>query len=278
MALLSPFDTGKLPEGTQFVFIHIPKCAGTSFGGFLKDCFKGTYIDGRSLLSDRTFKYSLSDVRQILQTFQVFKCFADHKFSLSLPDDMPIMPMAIIREPVARFLSHYFYCREVATDGIVFDLDAQQLTLSEYIDKTLYDEPKQDLWNGQCWHLMGASSYEEKEQGLARLLDRDFFCVPVDHLSTAALFLHWKFPDTFKSRTVLKENITSRGTRPPVEDELIDRIQKRMDLDVKLYRHSLNMYEKYIHGSLPVASVNAPVRRRLQIFRSDICSLMRPLF
>jgi hypothetical protein len=34
----------------------------------------------------------------------------------------------------------------VATNGIVFDLDAQQLTLSEYIDKTLYDEPKQDLW------------------------------------------------------------------------------------------------------------------------------------
>jgi hypothetical protein len=97
MALLSPFDTGKLPEDTRFVFIHIPKCAGTSFCGFLKDCFKGTYIDGRSLLSDRTFKYSLSDVRQILQTFQVVKCFAGHKFSLSLPDDMPIMPMALIR-------------------------------------------------------------------------------------------------------------------------------------------------------------------------------------
>jgi len=163
------------------------------------------------------------------------------------------MPMTLIRNPVQRFLSHYFYCRKVAQCGIIFDSDAAELSLSDYIDKTLYDDPKQDRYNGQCWHLFGVSSYEEKKARLESFLETNLFCLPVERVSQAALYLNRTISQTFASYKVQRLNSSGSDQRPQVSNELIMRISPRMDLDLILYQHSDALYNIYVK-QLPNAS------------------------
>lgn len=167
--------------------------------------------------------------------------------------------MTLIRDPVQRFLSHYFYCREVAQSGIIFDADAVELSLSEYIDKTLYSNPKQDLYNGQCWHLFGVPSYEEKKQRLESFLDSKLFCIPVERVEQSALFLNRNLASTFSSKKVQRLNSSSSKKKPQVSNQLLERIRCRMDLDIILYQHSNTLFNTYVQPSLAVSAFQLPM-------------------
>ena len=68
---------------------------------------------GRSVLSDRVFKYSAEDVSSVFRQFPYCRCFSDHKLSVELPwDQFDITAICFVRDPVERFLSHYFYTRQ----------------------------------------------------------------------------------------------------------------------------------------------------------------------
>lgn len=127
----------------RFVNIHIPKCGGTTFTSILKSNFRDSFIDGRSVLSDRVFKYSAEDVSSVFRQFPCFRCFSDHKLSVELPwDQFDITAICFVRDPVERFLSHYFYTRQESKT--CFDVEAKSLDLKDYIEEVLHVNPKQD--------------------------------------------------------------------------------------------------------------------------------------
>lgn len=218
----------------KFINIHIPKCAGTTFTCILKANFKESFIDGRSVLSDRSFKYSSDQVEEILTQFPNCKCFSDHKLSLQLPwlkYDFKVI--AFIRDPVERFLSHYRYCRQQTTT--CFDPEAKKLDLDEYTEEVLVKNPRQDLRNGQCYHLFGKQD-EYDFNFLETLLERELLVlIPLDRFKDACVLLEKKFPNYFKDCSYVRMNESTRKAEEEETLRLREKISSFLEDDNRLW-------------------------------------------
>ncbi|MEX0330165.1 MAG: sulfotransferase family 2 domain-containing protein [Puniceicoccaceae bacterium] len=234
---------GKSSDKMKFINIHIPKCAGTTFTSILRANFKESFLDGRSVLSDRTFKYSASQVSEILSQFPNCQCLSDHKLSLRLPwDSQNLKVIAFVRNPVERFLSHYYYCRKQSET--CFDLEAKQLDLEQYTEEVLFRNPKQDLKNGQCYHLFGREG--EFDFGfLKRLIEQNLLMlIPLERFKDACILLEKQYPEYFKDCSFVKMNTTRRNLRHTDNQKLNQKILSSMEKDKELYqlaRESFNV-------------------------------------
>ena len=157
----------------------------------------------------------------------------------------------------------------MAKTGIIFDIDAVNLNLDEYIEKTLFVEPKQDLCNGQCWHLFGVSSYAEKKIALESFLESKLFCLPVSKVSEAAHHLSNSFPRIFSYHNVPRLNTTSSSKSLEISNTLLDRIYAAMDLDTILFKHSCMIYNFYCsHLTSTLSTIRPSISKRLSGFLS----------
>lgn len=236
---------GRVEYPMRFINVHIPKCAGTTFTAILKSNFREHFVDGRSVLSDRSFKYTTKQVDEILTQFPNCGCFSDHKLSLQLPwNKYDLKVICFVRNPVERVLSHYYYCREQS--NTCFDLDAKNLLIEEYIDKVLLENPKEDVKNGQCYHLFGKTDTYDFSILTQLLASSNLLLFPVERFIEACLFLENNFPSNFKDCSFLSLNQTIRNKRDKISDQLVGKIHSLLDKDQELYKIATDYFNNLI--------------------------------
>lgn len=154
----------------RILFDHIPKCAGTTLSAYLQGHFP------RRLIFSMNGRQPMASV----ENFRRLPASKRHRYALikghlagHLFDDIHpnCLRITILREPVDRIVSHYFYARRTPAHYLYEKIAREGLSLRDYIEKDVSHE----LRNHYTLHFSGLSREEAErnpEAALAKALER----------------------------------------------------------------------------------------------------------
>lgn len=221
----------------KLLFEHIPKCGGTSVKEYLKSHYtpsKIFEIDGMNVEHSLDEFRSMSDSERC--SFDLLLGHGAHKLRHLFHAE--IKRLTILRDPVERIVSHYFFARQSPRHYLHAAIATSKMTLAEYATSDLSPELK----NNYVRRFTGVSaevaelSPDEAIDGVMQLLESDYAIVgtlesldkSIRRVSEAC-----NFNTSFKSGKRL--NVTN--TRPSdVDPETLELISQVNSLDVEIYR------------------------------------------
>ncbi|HEX3431007.1 MAG TPA: Wzt carbohydrate-binding domain-containing protein [Rhizomicrobium sp.] len=227
----------------KFLFDHLPKTGGTAFRTVLEQIFGRenvtAHLEGRSEI-------------WAVQRFSGAQLISGHFLSL-LPGEerwFGRVRLTLMRHPVDRAISEYFYWRQHAREGGVADKLAewaQRFDIAEYF-RARTDSGEAGAVNFYAKHFASRVSRNlgEKERTLAlamkSLKSYDFIGI-YEHLRDSVDMFCWQFrlPPV---DDVPRINVTSSRIRVADLDSLtLDQLIAMNDLDMQLYECALHMFE-----------------------------------
>ena len=186
-----------------FVHLHIPKCGGSSVTDVLSRNFGQDLVTTNSILND--YQYDAAQVARIIDHHPRLKCLTGHKLSLDLPfdrSDLDIQAVTWVRDPVERFVSHYFYHRN-HTDLVP---ETKFMDFNEYVEWALKHENQKMYIDGQTKFLSGGSL----ESIRLMATEGKLLLFPLSKLQQSLYSLGHRFPDAFMDVTIGNKNVSRK--------------------------------------------------------------------
>ncbi len=208
-----------------FIHLHIPKCGGSSVSSFLKQNFGKDLYSCNSILND--YQYTSEQVYKIINHYPNLRCLTGHKQSLELPLDknnINITALCWVRDPVDRFVSHYFYHRN-HTNLVP---ETKKYSLEEYVKWALKEEHQKMYINGQVRFLSGGNiSVIQKH-----IRNRTLLLYPLSRLQESLYTLTYMFPDQFSSWYMPNINVSKKDQEIPknIRDLVLPYVQDDLTL------------------------------------------------
>jgi hypothetical protein len=243
------------------IFLHIPKTAGTTFSRVIRRQYpEGTIVGNDPALAHvdlEALKALPEERKRELRVVQGHMPFGVHELF-----PQPASYVTILRDPVARMVSHYKHVLRVKHHYLHDQVAARGLSLAEYARSGMSPE----LENGQTKLLAG--------------LDDDVMEATAEHLEAAKRHLreHFvlaglseRFDESllvlrpllgWKNVTYDRVNVAPRSAAAPIDAAAIEAIRERNALDVELYGLCKTLLEERI------AAVGPPFDRELRAFRT----------
>lgn len=200
-----------------WLFLHIPKCGGTTVRDILTRNFGQTFKSGTSLVDWPCF--SADQTFDILKSFPRVRCFADHRLAIpSIPADITgLYPFTFLRDPFERICSEYFHNRE----RVHYIAEARQLSLDEYLRWAVLENHRPSDINYQCKWLSGGAGRElnrtlSPEEIVSALNGRLY---PLERLDEVLVLFQHLHPTMFQACAYLPLNATPRSERASAELE-----------------------------------------------------------
>jgi len=191
-----------------FAHLHIPKCGGTTVADVLSRNFGAGLSTTNSILND--YQYNAAQIARIIDSHPQLKCITGHKLSLDLPfdrKDLDIHAFTWIRDPVDRFVSHYFYHRS-HTNLVP---EAKTMNLLEYTEWALKYKNQKMYINGQTKFLSGGSMKTIRSM----VKDEKLLIFPLSKLHESFYTLAQRYPDAFTRAMKKNKNISRKDQAVP---------------------------------------------------------------
>jgi hypothetical protein len=202
-----------MPEKNRMVFVHthIIKCGGTTFFHILKKLFGSGFYRDESLIF---YQYTAKQMLEIMHNCPWLKAYSSHKTSLDLPFDAPeldLKAIVFVRDPVDRFLSHYFMHSNRKPNSLKSAPLAQELDLPGYINYALIEKNLESYIDGQVRFLMKRADQDAIDQ-IRTLTENDHVLLfPLSQFDDACIILEKMFPDYFSDCAYERKNISLRN-------------------------------------------------------------------
>ena len=193
-----------------FVHLHIPKCGGSTVADFLLRNFGPDLGNTNSILND--YQYDNAQVAKILDHFPNLRCLTGHKLSLDLPfarQDLDIQAFTWIRDPIDRFISHYFFHR----NHTKLVPEATTMNLLEYAEWALKFQNQKMYINGQTRFLSGGSL----ETIRSKVKDGKLLLFPLSKLKGSLYTLSNRFSESFSDISIKNKNISKKDQALPAD-------------------------------------------------------------
>lgn len=191
-----------------FVHIHIPKTGGTTFNSVLERNLKDRYDPFQGRWIAHFPKLTARQVKDYAETQPGIIASSSHKFSLDLPYSdcrRPIIPIALIRNPIDRFLSFYFHVRFRPWSKHI----AKELFLDNFIDYVIKNMSG-DFVDSHLLYLL-PNENEENYLKVADMVEREILhLIPTSHMQRGLCKLRSEFPLFFED---IRFNIENKSTR-----------------------------------------------------------------
>ncbi len=248
------------------IFVHIPKAAGSTLNYILNRQYK-TYqtiqIDGvRVQETIDEFKNLPLEKRSTIKLIKGHGTFGLHEF---IPH--PSIYFTVLRNPVDRIISHYYYVQR-RPDHYLHDIvTSKNIELNDYVSSGISPE----LDNGQVRLLSDHFDFVNQGQATKKLLDtakknllQYFSVVGISEMFDETLMLlkrelAWKGYPLYR-----RVNVT--GKRPMLDDiprNTIDKIKKYNEFDCELYEWAKKRFLKEL------ASRQMSIKTELILFRAS---------
>ena len=221
----------------RLIFDHIPKCAGSALGAFLK-----LHYPDRKVFTTKG-SGPLESVEQFRQlpeakrhSFELLKGhFTGHLIDCAHPDCLVV---TVLREPVDRIVSHYYFAKEKPTHYLHEQIHSDNLSLKDYVESGISHE----LQNHYTLHFSGFS-VEDAERDPEGAITKAYECLRgydlvgfqdelpafVGKLSQL-VGLRFPFPEKKVNVTQVRKNVRE------IDDVALEAIEKANALDLELYR------------------------------------------
>jgi hypothetical protein len=234
---------------TTIIFIHIPKCAGTTLTeAVIKKIFprrqRLIYYEAgtRGLLK---FLQEMPDQRRMQ-----LRCIAGHfAYGVHTALARPSHYITLLREPVERVISHYYFVKRTKNHYLHEQLNRGGLTLKDYVDKMGNIE----LDNGQTRIIAGIGHGARFGECTRQMLEaaqgnlqRHFAAVGVserfdDFLRLVQHRLGWRVT-RYKAENVAHFRPQSRDMDRETRAAIIEHNR----LDIELYRYAIELFENQL--------------------------------
>lgn len=183
----------------MYLFIHIPKTAGTTFSSLLRRNFKDKYIRIYGLKKIGFF--SDAEMKSLATFFPTVKCISAHKFTCPIPQpdkesgsDGVYKLITFLREPVDRVVSNYLFVKKRAKKGV-----KPQFTEMSFRDYFEWEKRKSFGDSGSKWEYLGnMQAYilgrdYNLEETKRRMRENFFFIGVSERFEESLLILRKKF-------------------------------------------------------------------------------------
>ncbi len=208
-----------------FVHLHIPKCGGTAVHSYLAAVFGHGLFTTNSILND--YQYDATQVLKIIRQFPLLRCLTGHKLSLDLPfaeSDLHVVAFTWIRDPVERFVSHYYY----HLNHTELVPQAKSMDFETYLEWAIIKGNQPMYQNGQVRFLSGGRLDRIQEAVAAKRL----LLFPLERMNASIATLENDYPDVFRAMPVILKNESKKDVALP--DNYRERILPYVADDLKL--------------------------------------------
>ena len=206
------------------IFLHIPKTGGTTLNSIFTRQYTVKEFHNHDLFDRKVIPFSElnEDQKRRINAISGHHFYGVHEFF-----NKPYLYFTMLRHPVDRVLSLYYYLKENNYPGYEW---MKEMTLEEFIEAT------PEAHNNQTTLLCGYLTNPNVELAKERL--KSFDMVGITELFDESLFLLKK---TFKWRDIdyRKVNITKfRLKKEEVPEETIRLIEKYNEMDMQVYLYA----------------------------------------
>jgi hypothetical protein len=247
----------------QLFFIHVPKCAGTSFISLLDEMFINseicpTHYDLR--------KFSRGEISS--EELQGYKFIRGHfPYDLIIPR-LKVRPRLItfLRDPVTQFVSYYQMRKRVPDPISGMQEQIKELTLDEFLDRSAHAEVIANnitkLFAGlpEGEKLFDFSTTIDIDLAKKHLEQCEFIGLTEEYQKSIDLFCHiFDFPVPNEHREL---NVSpDRDKRQEIGQATIDRIIKIQYADMELYEHGKKLFQQAMDKMTSEKKKQKPVFR-----------------
>lgn len=244
---MKKIETSANPQ-QALIFIHIPKSGGMTLQRILEKQYTSDTI---FTINSKTFHESIKQFKHLpepqrrsIRLLKGHMFFGLHEF---LP--MPCRYITILRNPIERIISHYYYVIQNPTHYLYQDVISQNMNLGDYVRSGLSPE----LDNCQTRLLSGVQEPIEVGQCSFELLEtaktnlKSHFAVVgiLERFDETLILLkrifRWRIP------FYIQRNKTQK---PPsyktISPEIVEMIVKKNQLDIELYQYGEKLFEELI--------------------------------
>ncbi len=254
----------------MYIFLHIPKTAGTTFEALLIKNFEEGYVP----LYDSTIHddFNAEEKKAIATFFTEAKCVASHQLSCPLPQpdhvDIRYKPLTFLRKPVDRILSYYRY---VGNDP----RHLGHLEFDEYFRRTI--ERDYNRTGGHSSGLCNAQAQTldpnlDPEKILAQL-DSLFFVGLTERFDESLLIFRKKLADEGVSFDIhyLSKKVRGRlSAKQHLPPESYGMVAKHNELDQLAYDYAEKLLDREIEKYGPEFTKDLEQFKREQRRRKPI--------
>lgn len=238
---INNLDSGSADQ-TIWLFLHIPKCGGTTVRDILARNFGQAFKSGMSLVDWPCF--TADQTLAILQSFPHIQCFADHRLAVpSLPQEVAgLNPFTFVRDPFERLCSEYFHNRE----RVHYIPEARQLSLDDYLRWAVLDNHRPADTNYQCKWLSGGAGRElstplTPAEIVSALNGRLY---PLERMDEVLVLFQHQYPAIFQASAYLPLNVTPRSER--ASRKLEEAFRSLNHLDAELLQMSNRLLDEQL--------------------------------
>lgn len=224
-------------DGKALIFLHIPKTAGTTLNRIIEWQYNPLSIFTMDPYRIRATPERLSKLseerRRRLRMVRGHFYYGLHEF---LPQGATYMTM--LREPVARFFSSYYFIQRRPLHPMHRKVTSERIGVEDFIRLTPHRQ------NLQCSLIAGIKSNGRCKEDTLEIakenLAKSFSVVGICERFEESLML---MAQTYNWRVPFYENRKVSKTRPNVEPAAVELIKENNQLDLELYRFGKELFE-----------------------------------
>ena len=233
------------------IFLHIPKAAGTTLHTIIQ----------RQYSSDVIFDIDGSNVQKSIHEFcslpqverQKIRCLKGHMpFGLHRYLSAPVSYITMLRDPVDRIISHYYYVLRSPSHYLHNQVVANKMSLDDYVSSGISSE----LNNGQLRLISGVKKVDSVTGNepvstntlntAKRNISTHFTAVGISERFDESIVLFRKVLG-WKNILYFKRNVAKdRPSRCEISKKTLRTIMKYNELDMELYEFAEVFFEKQV--------------------------------
>jgi len=229
-------------QSQRILFDHLPKCGGTTLNTYLDANYPSSKIfttDTERWYPGELTKRFKDLPRRVRYSYGLVKGhFANELIDFVHPASIKV---TVLRDPIERLISHYFYVKRTPSHYLYSVLHDQGISLEDYAGSDLSDE----LQNWYTAHFSGLPINEvnaNPSESISKAVETLKDCYDIiGFLESFSQFMH-----VLRARANLRQeyrndlcNVTSN--RPKLLDisrSAIVKLEKSLCLDIEFYRRS----------------------------------------
>ncbi|PPS40408.1 sulfotransferase family 2 domain-containing protein [Chroococcidiopsis sp. TS-821] len=244
-----------LQQEQAIIFLHLPKAAGSTLHRIIERQYPANVIysiDGLKVAeSIEEFKNLPIARRQEIKMLKGHMNFGLHEY---LP--RPSTYITMLREPVERVISLYYYIIRNPKHWLHAEVKGKNLSLQEYVSSGIATAAN----NGQTRLIaavdeskVGFDQMSEEHLAIAKQRLQDYFTVVgiTEKFDETLILLKNKFG--WKMPLYVKENVTkNRQSKASVPPQTLETVEYYNQLDIQLYQYAKQLFEQQISQNLDI--------------------------